>query len=138
MWVCEIYRHSPLSEYPVIRGVLYAYHCTRLCSRIRSLIDTGDQPLFLSSASSILQEMDDVEKVTNPLSHQKNFTNHVIEPPVASHLSSDAVCPDHGPQYSADSCKFYAYRHNFRMRVSLRILEFLFHASRGPSCTLEQ
>lgn len=138
MWICEIYRHSPVSEYPVIRGALYAYHCTHLCSQIRRQIDTGDHAMLLSSASSILREMDEVEQATRPLSHEKEFTSHIIDKPLAPHLPSEAVCPDHGPQCSADSCKFYAYHNNFRMRVSLHILEFLFHASRAPGCTLGQ
>jgi hypothetical protein len=128
-WIREIYQHCEPSEFGIVRTCIFAYHCTRLCSRIRRLVDAGDLDELLSSSSSILQDMDNVEKATHPLSDEKPITDCAIEPPLTPYTH---------PDLDLSSAEAYTYQSNFRIRLSYHVLEFVLHASRAPGCTPQQ
>ena len=130
-WLIEISRHCTLLENVLLRAVIFSYHCTRLCSHIRKLVDADDLNELLSSLPSILRDLDRVENVTHPLSYVKNITDCVIEPPLASSTLTDK-------DGSVPGVCVKNYQCSFRMRLSYHMLEFLFHASKAPGCTPQQ
>jgi hypothetical protein len=74
--------------------------------------------------------MDQVEKATYPLSHESVIRDYVIDPPLTPYTYTDHVDP-----YNIG---VYIYNASFRMQLSYSVLEFLFHASKAPSCTPQQ
>lgn len=129
-WISEVYQYCDPAEYAIIRAVIFAYHCTRLCSHIRGLIDASDLNELLSSSPTILRDIDRVEQITHPLSHKNTITSFVIEPPLRPYGIPDCM---HLRHMGVD-----AYQATFRMRVSYDLLQFLFHASKAPTCTPQQ
>ncbi|KAH8699307.1 hypothetical protein BGW36DRAFT_159072 [Talaromyces proteolyticus] len=130
VWIQGFYQSCDPSEYPVVRHLIFSYHCSALCSRIRCLLNLGNLEKVLSDSHSILQDMEYLEKETYPLSHENPITDYIIEPPLV-------LCSDTDPvgQFSIDQ---YIHQIHIRMRVSHHILEFLSKASRAPYCTPEQ
>jgi hypothetical protein len=129
-WIRELYRHCEPSEYTVVRACIFSYHCTRLCSRIRRLLDRGNLDELLFSSPSILQDMDEVEEATYPLSHETPITDCVIEHPLAPYAG-----PDHIDLRYVGVC---TYQCNSRMQLSSYFRDFLSHASEAPGCTPQQ
>jgi hypothetical protein len=128
-WLHEINRNCGPSEHILLRAVLYNYHCTTLCSRIRRIVNTGSVDDILSSSPSILRDMEEVEKTTWPLSHEKKITDCRIYAPL------EAI-PDHA--MDTPHAWINNYQNNFRMRLSYYVLEFLVHACKAPNCTSQQ
>lgn len=127
-WIRKFYQYCAPSEYPLLRTRIFYYHCTCICSRIRSLLNEGVSEELLLHASSILQEFDGLPHKTSPLTDAKPIRDNVIEAP-------DCALPAHmNPSYKAAQI----YRSIFKLRVLYHILEFLFYASRAPGCTSQQ
>ncbi|RFU26972.1 hypothetical protein B7463_g9357, partial [Scytalidium lignicola] len=125
-WIRDIYTYCEPDEYIELRSCIFAYHCTKICSDIRRLINAGDLKKLLSSSPSILQDLDGVEKATYPLSNEKAITDIVIEVPLAP-LKLDIL-------YMG----VYIFQNNFRARLACHVSEFLYYASKAPSCTPQQ
>ncbi|KAJ5810885.1 hypothetical protein N7447_010401, partial [Penicillium robsamsonii] len=129
-WFLQFHKHCEPSEYAMLRACIFSHHCARICSRIRAIIDTGNLDEALSGSPSILQEMDEVEQATQPLSHEKAVASYVVDPPMAPY----AWPKDAHPCYVGAQ----VLQSNFRMRLSYSVLEFLGHARKAPGCTPQQ
>ncbi|KAJ5445006.1 hypothetical protein N7491_001088 [Penicillium cf. griseofulvum] len=129
-WFLQFHKYCEPSEYPMLRACIFSHHCARICSRIRVLVDTGDLDEVLSNSPSILQDIDDVEQATQPLSHEKAVSSYVVEPP----LTPYARPKDPYPCYVG----VHILQSNFRMRLSYAVLEFLGYACKAPGCTPQQ
>ncbi|KAH8698711.1 hypothetical protein BGW36DRAFT_259165, partial [Talaromyces proteolyticus] len=133
VWLNEIDKHCALPEdYVLFRPIIFAHHCTNLCSRVQRLVQYSPFDEILASVPSIIQDMDEVEKITslNIFSHNPHISSHEIEHPLA--------LPD-VPDYPSQ-CYFgiLIYQYYFRMQLSHRVRELLQHASKAPSCTPQQ
>ncbi|KAJ9486494.1 hypothetical protein VN97_g6839 [Penicillium thymicola] len=120
-WFLEYHKYCELSEYPILRACIFSHECARICSRIRALVDTGDLDNVLSRSPSILQEMDEVEQITHPLSHDEAMANCVIDHPTTPYTQPKHTYPCYVGVHVIQS--------NFRMRLSYAVLEFLGYAS---------
>ncbi|KAJ6147670.1 hypothetical protein N7497_009652 [Penicillium chrysogenum] len=129
-WIRDIYGHCDLSEHTVVRASIFAYHCSHICSRIRRLVSTGDLDKLLSSSTSVLRDIDGVEKATYPLSHERPITDCVIDPPLTPYTAPDRI--------DLRYVGVYTYQCNCRMQLSCNAREFLLHASRAAPCTPQQ
>lgn len=129
-WIHELYRQCGPSESLLIRASIFAYYCTRLCSRIQELVNAGDLNQLLSSSPSILRDMDDVDQIMPPFSEDKSTADHVIQPSLAPYTTLERM--------GLHSVGVKAYQGNFRMHLSSNVLNFLLHASRAPGCTPQQ
>jgi hypothetical protein len=94
----------------MIQTCTFAYHCTRLCSRIRNVL-TGSSNLVLASYLSILQQMDETEKIWS-------FSYGSAQP-------------------SISSIGVHAYQGNFQMHLSTSVLTFLLCACQA-GCSHQQ
>ncbi|KAJ5970804.1 uncharacterized protein N7479_000722 [Penicillium vulpinum] len=129
-WFLQFYKYCEPSEYPMLRACIFSHHCARICSRVRALVDAGDIDKVLSSSPSILQDMDEVEKATHPLSHEKAIASYVVDPPMTPYSR-----PKHAyPCYVG----VHVLQSNFRMRLSYAVLEFLGYACKASGCTPQQ
>ncbi|KAH8693588.1 hypothetical protein BGW36DRAFT_301336 [Talaromyces proteolyticus] len=129
-WIREIYGRSGVAEYPVLQVGVFSYNCTLLCSRIRQLVDECDLDELLSSSSSILLELDQMEMKAHPSSHERLISGCAVSPALTSSSGPDNTEPRH--------VGAYAFQVNFRIRLLYHIIEFLLLASRAPSCTSQQ
>lgn len=129
-WILQFHKYCEPSEYPVLRACIFSHHCARICGHIRALVDAGDLEEVLSSSPSILQDVDEVERATHPLSHEEVITDYVVEPPMTPYTP-----PKHAyPSYVG----VHVLQSNFRMRLSYAVFGFLDNACRAPSCTPQQ
>ena len=94
----------------MIQACTFAYHCTRLCSRIRRVL-TGSSALVLAASSSILQQMNEIERMWSS--------------------SYDSAQP------SISSIGVHAYQGNFQMHLSASVLKFLLRACQA-GCSHQQ
>ncbi|KAJ5501987.1 hypothetical protein N7463_004861 [Penicillium fimorum] len=129
-WFLQFHKYCEPSEYAMLRACIFSHHCARICGRIRAIVDTGNLNEVLSSSPSILQEMDEVEQVTHPLSHEKAVASYVVDPPMAPYARPKNVYPCYVGVQVVQS--------NFRMRLSYSVLEFLGYACKAPGCTPQQ
>ncbi|KAJ6184745.1 hypothetical protein N7519_006046 [Penicillium mononematosum] len=129
-WIRDVYRHCDLSEHTVVRASIFAYHCSHICSRIRRLVSIGDLDKLLSSSTSILRDIDGVEKATYPLSHERPLTDCVIDPPLTPYTAPARI--------DLRYVGVYTYQSNCRMQLACNAREFLLHASRAAACTPQQ
>lgn len=129
-WFLQFHRYCEQAEYPILRACIFAHHCARICSHIRALVDTGDLNKLLSSSPSILQDMDEVEQATHPLSHEEAVASYVVEHPMAPYARPEYAYPCYVGVHVLQS--------NFRMRLSYAVLEFLGYACKAPGCTPQQ
>lgn len=136
----EIADHCNSSEYIPLRTCILTYHCALLCSRIRKLLNEATDAELLSSSASILQDMDNVEKATYPLSHKSFITENVVEAPRPAADDGESSGEDTNQPMTVDSMYrgSIMYRVNWRIRVSFYVLEFLERASTSPNCTSKQ
>ncbi|KAJ5208137.1 hypothetical protein N7449_002516 [Penicillium cf. viridicatum] len=109
-WFLEYHKYCELSEYPILRACIFSHHCARICSRVRALVDTGDLDKVLSSSPSILQEMDEVEQITHPLSHDEVVASCVIDHPTTPYTRPKHTYPCY--------IGVHVIQSNFRMRLS--------------------
>jgi hypothetical protein len=128
-WFHEINRHCSPTEHVLLRAVIYTYHCSSLCSRIRRIVTAGTADDILSNVPSILQRMGEVEKITWPLTDEKKITDCHIYAPLETIPDLATDMPD--------VC-ISNYQNSFRMRLSFDVLELILHASKAPSCTPQQ
>ncbi|KAL2696855.1 hypothetical protein AAEP93_002150 [Penicillium crustosum] len=129
-WFLEYRKYCELSEYPILRACIFSHHCARICSHVRALVDTGDLDKVLSSSPSILQEMDEVEQMIYPLSHDEAIASCVIDHPMTPYTRPKHTYPCYVGVHVIQS--------NFRMRLSYAVLEFLGYACKAPGCTPQQ
>ncbi|CAI7631462.1 unnamed protein product [Penicillium glandicola] len=129
-WFLQYHKYCEPSEYPILRACILMHHCARICSRARALVDTGDLDEVLSSSPSILQDMDEVEQITHPLSHDEIMASYVVEPPMKPYTRPKYTYPAYVGVHVLQS--------NFRMRLSYAVLEFLGYACKAPGCTPQQ
>lgn len=129
-WFLEYHKYCEPSEYPILRACIFSHHCARICSRVRALVDTCDLDNVLSSSPSILQEMDEVEQITHPLSHDEAMASCVIDHPTTPYTRPKHTYPCYVGVHVIQS--------NFRMRLSYAVLEFLRYACKAPGCTPQQ
>jgi hypothetical protein len=129
-WFLEYHKYCELSEYPLLRACIFSHHCARICSRVRALVDIGDLDKVLSTSPSILQEMDEVEQITHPLSHDEAVASCVIDHPTTPYTQPKHTYPCYVGVHILQS--------NFRMRLSYAVLEFLGYACKAPGCTPQQ
>lgn len=129
-WLLEYHKYCEPSEYPILRACIFSHHCARICSRVRALVDTCDLDNVLSSSPSILQEMDEVEQITHPLSHDEAMASCVIDHPTTPYTRPKHTYPCYVGVHVIQS--------NFRMRLSYAVLEFLRYACKDPGCTPQQ
>jgi hypothetical protein len=129
-WFLLFHKYCEPSEYPMLRACIFSHHCASICSRIRALLDTGDLDEVLSNSPSILQDMDDVEQATQPLSHEKAVSSYVVDPPLTPYVQPKYQYPCYVGVHILQS--------NFRMRLSYAVLEFLAYACKAPACTPQQ
>ncbi|KAJ5548434.1 hypothetical protein N7513_005668 [Penicillium frequentans] len=101
-WIQELSQSMKGSEYILVQACTFAYHCTRLLCQIRNVL-TGNLDLALTTYSSIMQQMNETERLWSS--------------------SYDSAPP------SISSIGVHAYQGNFRMRVSAGLLAFLDRAS---------
>uniref|UniRef100_A0A093VLC5 White-opaque regulator 1 n=1 Tax=Talaromyces marneffei PM1 TaxID=1077442 RepID=A0A093VLC5_TALMA len=136
----EIADHCNSSEYLPLRTCIFTYHCALQCSRIRKLLNEATDAKLLSSSESILQDMDNIEKATYPLSHKSFITENKVEAPVRIAHDDDSPGKDTNHPMEVDSLYrgSIMYRVNWRIRVSFFVLEFLQRVSTSPVCTSEQ
>ncbi|KAJ5694052.1 hypothetical protein N7536_004464 [Penicillium majusculum] len=129
-WFLEYHKYCELSEYPILRACIFSHHCARICSHVRALVDTGDLDKVLSSSPSILQEMDEVEQITHPLSHDETVASCVVDHPTTPYTRPKHTYPCY--------VGVHVIQCNFRMRLSYAVLEFLGYACKAPGCTPQQ
>lgn len=86
------------SEFILVQACTFAYHCTRLLFQIRNAL-TGNLDLALATYSSIMQQMDETERLWS--------------------YSYDSA------SLSMSSIGVHAYQGNFRMCVAAGLLAFL-------------
>ncbi|KAL2829505.1 hypothetical protein BDW59DRAFT_142169 [Aspergillus cavernicola] len=129
-WFTQFHEYCEVSEYPVLRACIFLHQCARICSRIRGLVDAGDIDELLSSTPSILRDVDEVEKVIHPFSHEDVVANYIVEPPLAPYA--------HPKSAYSSYVGVHVLQSNFRMRLSYAVLEFLGHACRAPGMTPQQ
>lgn len=132
--------HCSSSEHIPLRTCIFTYHCALLCSRIRKLLNEATDAELLSNSVSILQDMDNVEKATYPLSHKSFITENEVEAPRPAEHNHESPEKHTSQPMTVDSLfrGSIMYRVNWRIRVSFYVLEFLQRASTSPTCTLEQ
>uniref|UniRef100_A0A093V4H5 Uncharacterized protein n=1 Tax=Talaromyces marneffei PM1 TaxID=1077442 RepID=A0A093V4H5_TALMA len=130
----EIADHCNSSEYLPLRTCIFTYHCALQCSRIRKLLNEATDAKLLSSSESILQDMDNIEKATYPLSHKSFITENKVEAPVRIAHDDDSPGKDTNHPMEVDSLYrgSIMYRVNWRIRVSFFVLEFLQRVSTSP------
>ncbi|KAK4863219.1 hypothetical protein LT330_001997 [Penicillium expansum] len=129
-WFVQFHKYCELSEYPMLRACIFSHHCARICSRVRTLVDTGDLDDLLSNSPSILQDTDEVEQETHPLSHEEALASYVVDPPMTPYTRPKYIYPCYVGVHVLQS--------NFRMRLSYAVLEFLRYACKAPGCTPQQ
>ncbi|OQE36005.1 hypothetical protein PENCOP_c012G01959 [Penicillium coprophilum] len=129
-WFVLFHKYCEPSEYAMLRACIFSHHCARICSRIRALVDAGDLDEVLSSSPSILQDMEEVEQTTQPLSHEKSVVDYVVDPPMTPYAGPKHVYPCY--------VGVNVLQGNFRMRLSYAVLEFLGYACKAPDCTPHQ
>ncbi|KAJ5373600.1 hypothetical protein N7517_005606 [Penicillium concentricum] len=128
-WFLLFHKYCEPSEYAMLRACIFSHHSASICSRARALVDTGDLDEVLSSSPAILQDMDEVEQATDPLSHEA-VASYVVDPPMAPYARPKYAYPCYvGVQ---------VLQSNFRMRLSYAVLEFLGYACKAPGCTPQQ
>lgn len=98
------------SEYILLKACTFAYHCTRLSSQIRKVL-TSNSDLVLATYSSVLQQMDEAEKIWSS--------------------SYDPAQP------AASSIAVHAYQANFQLHLSASVLAFLLRTGQA-GCSYQQ
>ncbi|EED21837.1 conserved hypothetical protein [Talaromyces stipitatus ATCC 10500] len=138
--VHDLADHCHSSEYLPLRTCIFTYHCALLCSRIRRLLNEANDAELLSNAASILQDLDTVETKTDPLSDKRFITSNIVEPPLPAAYSSKGsnTVPSHPTMIDSIYRGSIMYRINWRIRVSLHVLEFLQQATVAANCTSSQ
>lgn len=136
----EIADYCNSSEHIPIRTCIFTYHCALLCCRIRRLLNEATDAELLANSTSILQDMDNVEKATYPLSHKSFITENEVEAPRPAEHDDESSDKNINQPMMVDSLVrgSITYRVNWRIRVSFFVLEFLQRASTSPTCTSEQ
>ncbi|KAJ5150527.1 uncharacterized protein N7500_010716 [Penicillium coprophilum] len=119
-WFLLFHKYCEPSEYAMLRACIFSHHCARICSRVRALVDTADLNEVLSNSPSILQDMEEVEQATQPLSHEKAVVGYVVDPPMTPYAGPKHVYPCY--------VGVNVLQGNFRMRLSYAVLEFLGYA----------
>lgn len=129
-WIRNIYRERNTLEHMIVRAVIFSYHCTNICHRIQELIERNDSHKLLSNYPSILHDIDNVEKVTHPLSEQAPIRNIVIESPLEPYNIPDCL----------DLCYIGIgiYLSYFRMRLSHAFMELLRCGAKATECAPQQ
>lgn len=136
----RVYWQLPPSEHVPLRSCLFAYHCALICCRIQRLLSTGDESELLSSSTSIFQDMETVEGKTYPLSHKEFTTNNtIVSPHRESHSSQNNSKEDnHLVDIDAQHRGSLMYRTNWRIRLSLHVLQLLQRLSSIEGCGAAQ
>lgn len=136
----KIADHCNPSEHLHIRICIFTNHCALLCIRIRKLLTEATDAELLSSSVSILEDVNNVEKATYPLSHKSFITEMEIDVLRPTGYDDESSEKDTTQVITADSSSRGAITHglNWRIRVSIYVLGFLQRVSTSPNCTWEQ
>lgn len=127
-WIRAFYMLCAAGDYCIVRTVVFAYHCSRLCMAIQELIDIGNRDALLAIYPSILHHLDNVESQTAPLYHERPLRDCAIDLPT-SRAPLPTPIPDSG---------LLIYQSTFRLQLSMQVHGLLSMALEGSNCTPEQ
>lgn len=79
-----------MSDYVLIQTCTFSYHCTQLCSRIKKLL-VGTLEQLVDNASSIIQQMEAIEKLRAALDTNTSSGVYVYQGNFQLHLSASVL-----------------------------------------------